>query len=349
MYKMYKQTLISLLFLAASLPIPVLAAAPVDGYRLYQNNCVACHGEGGGGGVGVPLNLPDFLAVASDDYLHATIRSGRPGRVMPAFPRLSDTEIDAIISYLRSLSSEPAPVYAKGALHGDAARGKSLFASHCSACHGEHGQGGAGTGVTFSRPRGAPVMAPSLKNRGFQAAVSDAMLKATLLRGRRGTPMPSITTLGLAESDADDLVAYLRTLHEEVKEEAAEAPVIQYESSYDLETTLANLKQSVIGHNFRVIREQPLEQGLAEPGKEDRRAVILYFCDFGFLNKALSIDPRVGLFLPCRVTLLETEHGVQVMSINPKNLSHLFNNSELDKACQRMHDLYNEILEEATL
>ena len=88
---------------------------------------------------------------------------------------------------------------------------------------------------------------------------------------------------------------------------------------------------------------------LAEPGKENPRAVILYFCDFGFLNSALAIDPRVGLFLPCRVTLLETEHGVVVMSINPKNLSHLFNNTELDKACQKMHDLYSDIMEEATL
>lgn len=348
---MYKSLFISLTLLTACLALPTAGAATAgaDGSRLYHENCVACHGEGGGGGVGMPLNLPDFLAVASDDYLRATVRNGRPGRVMPAFPRLDDTQVDAIITYLRSLSSEPAPAYAKTQLQGDAVRGKSLFTAHCTACHGAAGQGGAGTGVTFSRPRDAPVMAPALNNRGFQAAVSDAMLKATLLRGRQGTPMPSITSLGLAESDADDLVAYLRTLHEEVEDKVDEPPVIQYESSYDLETTLENLKQSVIGHNFRVIREQPLEQGLVEPGKEDRRAIMLYFCDFGFLNKALAIDPRVGLFLPCRVTLLETDHGVQVMSINPKNLSHLFNNHELDKACQRMHDLYSEIIEEATL
>lgn len=345
---MFNRHLNKLLYLTGILIWSATCAAAADGDHLYHQNCVACHGEGGEGGVGVPLNLPDFQAVASDDYLRATIRNGRPGRVMPAFPRLQDAEIDAIVAYLRGFSRQAAPVYGKQEIKGDARRGKTLFASHCSACHGEQGQGGAGTGVTFSRPRGAPVMAPSLNNRGFQAAVSDAMLKATLLRGRHGTPMPSITELGLEASDADDLVAFLRTLQDEVREEAPESPVIQYESSYDLETTLENLKQSVIGHNFRVIREQPLEQGLAEEGQEDRRAIILYFCDFGFLNKALAIDPRVGLFLPCRVTLLETDHGVQVMSINPKNLSHLFNNRELDKACQRMHDLYSEIMEEAT-
>ncbi len=347
---MCRQLLILLPSLVIGPAAPVIFAAAPDGAQLYHQTCAVCHGERGDGGVGVPLNLPDFLAVASDDYFRTTIREGRPGRVMPAFPALTDADIDAVIGYLRSPSATPLPTYSHRPLPGDAARGGELFASHCVACHGEQGQGGAGTGVTVSRPRGAPIMAPALNNPGLQDAASDAMLKATLLRGRRGTPMPSIKDLGLQESDANDLVAFLRTLRKPESTSAeGEQPVIQFESPYDLEQTLANLKESVIGHNFRVIREQKLEQGLAEPGEENPRAVILYFCDFGFLNKALAIDPRVGLFLPCRVTLLETDHGVLVMSINPKNLSHLFNNSELDKACQKMHDLYTEIIEEATL
>ena len=125
--------------------------------------------------------------------------------------------------------------------------------------------------------------------------------------------------------------------------------VIRYESSYDLEQTLENLKQAVVGRNFRVIRLQHLEEGLARPGEENPRAVMLYFCNFALLNEALAIDPRVGLFLPCRITVLETGQGVQVRSINPKRLSQLFNNRELDRACQEMHDLYEEIIEEATL
>lgn len=326
------------------------AAAASDGALLFHQNCAVCHGEDGDGGVGVPLNLPGFLAVASNRYLHRTIRLGRPGRVMPAFTHMSDADVDAIVGYLRSLSAQPAPVYKDEQLHGDAEHGKHLFTAHCTACHGEHGGGGTGTGVTFSRPRKAPIMAPALNNRGFQAAASDGMLKATLLRGRKGTPMLSIKDLGLNESDANDLVAYLRTLTEPARPHADNArPVISFESPYSLEQTLANLKQSVVGHNFRIIREQKLDQGLAKPGEENPRAVILYFCDFGFLNDALAIDPRVGLFLPCRVTVLDTGHGVLVMSINPENLSHLFNNSELDKACSRMQDLYSAIMEEATL
>jgi cytochrome c oxidase cbb3-type subunit 3 len=346
------------------IPIPLIfavvvaALAPQAGFAeaangavLYQRHCAVCHGMNGDGGVGIPLNLKDFLAVASDEYLRLTLREGRPGRVMPAFPSLSSKQIRAIIGHIRSWSDIQRPTYPAEVLPGQPVRGKTLFASHCAACHGDKGQGGIGTGVTFSRPRDAPVEAPALNNPGFQASISDAMLKATLLRGREGTPMPSIEAMGLGKSDADDLVAYLRQLNTGSSSEPPGAlePVIQFESSYDLAQTLENLKQAVVGRNFRVIREQYFEQGLAAEGEENVRTIMLYFCNFSFLDEALAIDPRVGLFLPCRITLMQTEHGVKVMSINPKNLSQLFNNQALDRACQQMHDLYEEIMEEATL
>lgn len=326
-------------------------AAVADGTVLYQQNCAVCHGSHGDGGVGVPLNLPDFLAVASDDYLRNTLHQGRPGRVMPAFPALSDNQAEAIITHIRGWSDQPAPVYVKTPLKGDADQGRTLFAKHCAACHGERGQGGSGTGVTFSRPRESPVMAPALNNSGFQDSVSDAMLKATLLQGREGTPMPAIAALGLGEQDANDLVAWVRTLQGGRRQQAVDVlePVIQFESSYTLEETLENLKQAIMGRNFRIIRVQYFQEGLVSAGEEDPTRVMLYFCNFSFLDDALAIDPRVGLFLPCRITLVDTGQGVQVMSINPNNLSRLFNNAELDKACQEMHDIYVEIMEDATL
>lgn len=346
-----------LLYIMALLGVCILfsgqtSAAAANGSDLYEKHCSVCHGIEGIGGVGVPLHLPDFLAVASDDYLRKSIRLGRPGRVMPAFPQFSEAEVDAIVAHIRSLSSDPAPVYSSEPIKGDVARGEKIFAQHCAACHGDKGRGKGGTGVTFSRPREAPVMAPSLVNIGFQQSISDAMLKATIIRGRTGTPMPSIKELGLSEADADNLVAFIRSLESPLPPTAVESQeetVISFDSAYSLQQTLENLKEAAIGRNFRVIRLQYLEEGLAKPGHENPRTVMLYFCNFAFLYEALGIDPRVGVFLPCRVTVIETDAGVQVMSINPKILSKLFNNHELDKACEQMHDLYVEIIEEATL
>ena len=326
-----------------------------DGAGLYAQNCAVCHGETGNGGIGVPLALPSFQATVSNAYLAATIRRGRPGRVMPAFTRLSDAEVDAIVQYIRSWYKGPLPVYSDAPIKGNPVHGKQLFAAHCAACHGADGAGGKGTGVTFSRPRGLPIMPPSLDNAGFLASAPDAMIRAVLIHGRAGTPMISFLGAGLSEADIDDLVSYVRSF--QARGAAGEAsagladtrPIIVRQSPYDLKTTIANLKQAINSDNFFVGREQSVDYGLTAPDKVNPHQIIVYFCDIPFLNRALAIDPRVGLFLPCRITVVEHRGKVLLMAVNPEVVSKLLNNAELNALCKEMHDKYIAIMEEATL
>lgn len=324
-----------------------------DGGQLYGVHCAACHGDKGTGGVGVPLALPDFLASVDNGFLHRTIRLGRPGRVMPAFTSLSDAQVDAIVDYIRAWSGKPVPVFSDAPVKGDPLKGKALYASHCAGCHGADGEGGRGTGVTFSRKRDLPVIAPALNNPGFLAAASDAMIRHTLQSGREGTPMRSFLEQGLTQGDINDLVSYVRAFSNRAGVVAAPPKkiekVIIVESPYSLDETVANLKESIISQNFQLIRTEYLEHGLTEDGKENKHQVVLHFCNFKFLFDALAIDPRVGMFLPCRVTVVEREGKVLVMAINPLYLSHLFNNDELDEACKHMHGIYDAIIEDATL
>jgi cytochrome c oxidase cbb3-type subunit 3 len=82
---MIKSTVLFFLMAASG----VVAAAP-DGQALFNKHCTVCHGSKGEGGVGVPLSLPSFINSVSDEYLKKTIRVGRPGRIMPAFSKLSE-------------------------------------------------------------------------------------------------------------------------------------------------------------------------------------------------------------------------------------------------------------------
>jgi cytochrome c oxidase cbb3-type subunit 3 len=329
-------------------------AAP-DGAKLYGRNCAACHGVKGDGGIGVPLALPSFQAGISDDYLRKTIRLGRPGRVMPAFSSLSAAEIDAIVRHLRSWSGKPAMTYSGTPIQGDPSHGKKLFGQHCAACHGAEGEGSQGTGVTFSRPRDLPIMAPALHNPGFLGAASDAMIKAALMKGRAGTPMVSFLKAGLSEKDIDDIVSHVRSFEKQPPSPSArvlppENPVIVRDSPYDLKTTVENVKMAVNNNNFFYGRVQTLEYGLTQPEHENPKQVIVYFCNISLLNQALAVDPRLGMFLPCRITIVERDDGrVQVMSVNPKVLSRLFNNSELNALCEQMKQSYTAVMEEATL
>ncbi|WP_126456543.1 c-type cytochrome [Sulfuriflexus mobilis] len=342
-----------LLALSTGLMLSVAVAAP-DGEALYDQNCASCHGYDGQGGVGIPLALPAFLKSVPDEYLFKTIRYGREGRVMPPFKYLSDAQIEAIVKYVRGFATVPAAAVTLSSVRGDEKNGARLYTKYCASCHGANGEGGKGTGVTFSRPRDLPVIAPALNNKGFLAAASDSMIKMTLMNGREGTPMQSFLKLGLSETDINDIVTHVR--HFERSEISSisinndkEQAVLVQDSPYDLETTVNNVKAAAVAANYRIILTQPFDKGLAKEGKESQKEVVIYFCNFGLLNSVLALDPRVGIFLPCRVTVVEREGKVKVMSINPRHMSALYNNTELDKACDEMTAIYKNILEEATL
>jgi len=340
-------------FLLACLMLIIASSvfANETGASLFENNCAVCHGEKGKGGTGVPLALPDFQRQVSDEFLFTTIRMGRPGRVMPAFTRLSDAEVHQIISYIRTFTQVKKPKHNPVRIHGNVEHGKQLFAQDCAVCHGDHGQGGKGTGVTFSRPRDLPILAPALNNPGFLAAATDTMIKHTLLEGREGTPMNPFKGKKVKDQDINDIVSYVRSFEKDQKPVAGkdEPLTMVYEAHDTLDHVVENIKRAAVGRNFRLIRVQHLDYGFVPEDKESKKEVIVYFCNFDLLNQALAIDPRVGLFLPCQVTAYEQNGVVKVTTINPKRLSHLFNNNELDKLCDQMHQIYSDILDEATL
>ena len=344
--------MIKFIFLFFLVFLSTVASAAPDGKALFNQHCSVCHGLEGKGSVGVPLSLPSFINTVSDEYLKQTVRLGRPGRIMPAFPSLSDAQVNAIVAYIRQWSNLPMVKFDPTPVKGDKQHGQKIFMQACAQCHGADARGGKGTGVTFSRKRDLPIIAPALNNSGFLASASDNMIRNTLIHGREGTPMQPSSAMGLKDSDVNDVVSYIRSFQKSepapVDTEIMESSII-VESPYDLEETIESLKQEIENQNFKVIRTDYLEHGFVEEGKENKNQVVLHFCNFNFLFKALAIDPRVGMFLPCRITVIEHEDTVQMMTINPMSLSRLFNNDELDEACKEMTEVYTSIMEEVAL
>ena len=121
------------------------------------------------------LKNPTFLALADDEFLRRTIRLGRPGRHMPAWGKnggLRAAEIDALVTYLRSLEL-PAPVFTlKPSIASDGNEGRRLFEQECAPCHGS---GGEGSGL-----------APPLAARDNEVTTSDERIHGTLAAGNRG-------------------------------------------------------------------------------------------------------------------------------------------------------------------
>lgn len=86
---------------------------PRLGKTWYDQICSTCHGPDGdgyaAGGTGTAIGKIGFLSKASDGFIRTTIKEGRSNTRMRAFSgaaglaALSDTEIDDIIIYLRSI------------------------------------------------------------------------------------------------------------------------------------------------------------------------------------------------------------------------------------------------------
>jgi cytochrome c oxidase cbb3-type subunit 3 len=189
-----------------------------DGATIFGAFCSGCHGPDGLGrrSPGMPAfpspANPDFLALASDEFIRETIRLGRLGRRMPAWGQkdggLRPDEIDKVVAHLRRLGGVPAPARTAGAkASGDTATGSRLFAAACAGCHGPEGLGGEG---------------PALNNPVLLATATDEFLIETIARGRRGTAMegflePSVARRTLSRGEIESIVTFIRSLQGDKK------------------------------------------------------------------------------------------------------------------------------------
>jgi cytochrome c oxidase cbb3-type subunit 3 len=173
------------------------------GRPAFADNCVPCHGAGGGGTKGYPnLNDDDWLWGGTLAAIEQTIRHGaRSGDKddhegnMPAFGRdgvLKAPQISAVADYVRSLSglsTEPGI---------DLGAGKKVFADNCALCHGPDGKG--------NRELGAPNLTDKI---WLYASDKETIMEG--IRNGRGAVMPAWNGR-LNESTIKALTVYVHSL-----------------------------------------------------------------------------------------------------------------------------------------
>jgi putative heme-binding domain-containing protein len=106
------------------------------GAALFRERCSECHGADAKGVPGHDLTRL-WAAGATDQRVFQTIRQGVPNTIMPA-TTAPDSEVSALVSYLRSLNGAGAE-----AAGGNADNGERIFWASCGTCHTVNGRGGA--------------------------------------------------------------------------------------------------------------------------------------------------------------------------------------------------------------
>lgn len=242
-------------------------AAMTRGAVLYEKYCSICHGENGdGAGKFAYLMNPrprDFTEgnfklattqnlVPSDDDLLRTIRNGMPGSAMPPWGQLPDTDLNALVQYVRKFHVDATRAtleswVADGELNQDDVprmladrtepgpallvppepefdqvrwfRGQRLYLENCASCHGASGEP-VPEAVKYDA-LGYPVPPRSFVSGIFKGGMQGEQLYARILKGMKGTPMPA-SEGNYTDDELWDVVHYVQSLARQGAQERAQ-------------------------------------------------------------------------------------------------------------------------------
>jgi len=116
-----------------------------------------------------------------------------------------------------------------------------------------------------------------------------------------------------------------------------------------MEVATHDLIQSIGMHNYSFVRQQAIDSRLVPQDWEASNVRIIYFCNFAQMHRALALDARAAEFLPCRVTLIQTRDGIEMVAINPVWVSERLNNPLLHPDCVKLKQDYLNIMQEAAI
>ncbi len=242
------------------------------GQKLFEDNCAVCHGQFGEGGPNPthpgttipPISTAEFLKTRDDFTLRAIISQGQPNAGMSPFGTssggpLDDTQIDAIVAYLRSWQEKP-PVETQPEVAQPtpmptaiALTGEKIYVSLCAQCHGLHGEGGIGT---------------VLNSPDFQKAKTDQDIIDTISNGHKDTSMIAWGEV-LNADQINQLVAYLRSLTGEQTNAPSTSPSFTADVMSIFQSKCASCHGNLGGWNassYKAVMESGTHAPVVVPG-----------------------------------------------------------------------------------
>ncbi|MEI6057459.1 MAG: DUF302 domain-containing protein [bacterium] len=96
------------------------------------------------------------------------------------------------------------------------------------------------------------------------------------------------------------------------------------QSKRDFDSTAEGIINEIEKYGMRVLHIHDVRATLAQKGLASDSFKMIEFCKADYADTLLRIDPRIGVFLPCKISVYVREHTTHVSVLNFDHVVGLF-------------------------
>ncbi|MBU1014448.1 MAG: DUF302 domain-containing protein [Bacteroidetes bacterium] len=116
--------------------------------------------------------------------------------------------------------------------------------------------------------------------------------------------------------------------------------------NYTFEEAIERVTTLLKEHGFGVLNTIDIKETLKKKIDVDfKRYTILGACNPHSAYKALSLEDKLGVLLPCNVIVIEQDLGVEVCAIDPYSMMGQLGNKELLQIAEEVNMHFKEVFE----
>ncbi len=107
------------------------------------------------------------------------------------------------------------------------------------------------------------------------------------------------------------------------------------------------VKDAIVAKGFRVLHVHDVQATFAEKGVQREPYKIIEVCNVKYANQALTVDPHIGLMMPCKINVWVEQGRTQVALLKPSLLTTFFPQAALDAMAQEIEEVLRAVVDAA--
>jgi len=116
-------------------------------------------------------------------------------------------------------------------------------------------------------------------------------------------------------------------------------------SREDFDSTVVELQKEIEKNGMRVLHIHDVQATLAQKGLAHEPFKMIEFCKADYAHTLLGINPRVGIFLPCKISVYIQGEETFISVLNLNSITSLFSDATVISLLSEVNDIVKKIVD----